>query len=73
MRAIAIERGIDPAFNMAAVDLATQMILDLCGGEASEVVVAGKVPDVSRAYKLDPARVQSWWAWISRKASSARR
>jgi phenylalanyl-tRNA synthetase beta chain len=53
------ERGIDPAFNMAAVDLATQMILDLCGGEASEVVVAGKVPDVSRAYKLDPARVQS--------------
>ena len=53
------ERGIDPAFNMEAVDLATQMILDLCGGEASEVVVAGKVPDVSRAYRLDPARVQS--------------
>ena len=53
------ERGIDPAFNMEAVDLATQMILDLCGGEASEVVVAGKVPDVTRAYKLDPARVQS--------------
>ena len=53
------ERGIDPAFNMPAVDLATQMILDLCGGEASEVVVAGKVPDVSRAYRLDPARVQS--------------
>ena len=53
------ERGIDPAFNMEAVDLATQMILDLCGGEASHVVVAGKVPDVSRAYMLDPARVQS--------------
>ncbi|QYX57683.1 phenylalanine--tRNA ligase subunit beta [Roseovarius sp. SCSIO 43702] len=53
------ERGIDPAFNMEAVDLATQMILDLCGGEPSEVVVAGEVPDVSRAYRLDPARVQS--------------
>ena len=53
------ERGIDPAFNMEAVDLATQMILDLCGGEPSEVVVAGKVPDVSRAYRLDTARVQS--------------
>ncbi len=53
------ERGIDPAFNMEAVDLATQMILDLCGGEASQVVVAGQVPDVSRAYRLDPARVQS--------------
>jgi len=53
------ERGIDPAFNMQAIDLATQMILDLCGGTASELVVAGQVPDVSRAYKLDPARVQS--------------
>ncbi|PSL19080.1 phenylalanine--tRNA ligase subunit beta [Shimia abyssi] len=53
------ERGIDPAFNMEAVDLATQMIIDLCGGEASEVVVAGEVPDVSRAFKLDTDRVQS--------------
>ena len=53
------ERGIDPAFNMPALDLATQMILDLCGGEPSERVIAGQVPDVSRAYKLDPARVQS--------------
>ena len=53
------ERGIDPAFNMDALDLATQMILDLCGGEPSSVVTAGEVPDVSRAYRLDPARVQS--------------
>ena len=53
------ERGIDPAFNMDGLDLATQMILDLCGGEPSSVVTAGEVPDVSRAYRLDPARVQS--------------
>lgn len=53
------ERGIDPAFNMPAIELATQMILDLCGGEPSELVVAGEVPDVARAYKLDPERVQS--------------
>ncbi|MEQ8895969.1 MAG: phenylalanine--tRNA ligase subunit beta [Roseovarius sp.] len=53
------ERGIDPEFNMEGHELATQMILDLCGGEASNVVVAGEVPDVSRAYRLDPARVQS--------------
>ncbi len=53
------ERGIDPAFNMQAIDLATQMILDLCGGTPSELIVAGRVPDVSRAYRLDPARVQS--------------
>ena len=53
------ERGIDPAYNMQAIEDAAQMILDLCGGEASDVVVAGEVPDVARAYKLDTDRVQS--------------
>ncbi|MCA0871673.1 phenylalanine--tRNA ligase subunit beta [Seohaeicola saemankumensis] len=53
------ERGVDPEFTRDGLELATQMILDLCGGEVSEVVVAGKVPNHARAYKLDPARVQS--------------
>jgi phenylalanyl-tRNA synthetase beta chain len=53
------ERGVDPAFNMEGHALATRMILDLCGGEPSEVVVAGAVPDTARAYRLDPARVRS--------------
>lgn len=53
------ERGVDPAFTPEGLELATQMILDLCGGEASEPVIAGQVPDTSRAYTLDPARVIS--------------
>lgn len=53
------ERGIDPAFNAPAIELATQMILDLCGGTASHIVTAGQVPDVARAYPLDTDRVQS--------------
>ncbi|RFP87006.1 phenylalanine--tRNA ligase subunit beta [Rhodobacteraceae bacterium 63075] len=53
------ERGIDPGYNRQAIEDATAMIMELCGGEPSEVVIAGEVPDVSRAYKLDPARVQS--------------
>ncbi|SMO58732.1 phenylalanyl-tRNA synthetase beta subunit [Thalassovita litoralis] len=53
------ERGIDPDYNMQALDDATQMILDLCGGEPSNVTVAGQVPDVSRAYRLDAQRIQS--------------
>ena len=53
------ERGVDPAFTLDGLELATQMILDLCGGEASKVVVAGKVPNHARAYRLDAARVQS--------------
>ena len=53
------ERGVDPAFTSEGLEMATSMILDLCGGEASNVVVAGKTPDTSRSYTLDPARVVS--------------
>ncbi len=53
------ERGVDPAFTLAGLALATQMILDLCGGEASTIVQDGAPLDVSRAYKLDPARLIS--------------
>jgi phenylalanyl-tRNA synthetase beta chain len=53
------ERGIDPAWTPVGIEAATQMILDLCGGEASDVVVAGELPDHARAYKLDTDRVQS--------------
>ena len=53
------ERGVDPAFTLPGLDLATQMILDLCGGTPSEIAVDGAVPDVSRAYRLNPARVIS--------------
>ena len=37
------ERGVDPAFMLRGLDLAGAMVLDLCGGEPSEVTVAGKV------------------------------
>ena len=53
------ERGIDPAWTPVGIEAATQMILDLCGGEASELVIAGTLPDHSRAYRLDTDRVQS--------------
>ena len=35
------ERGVDPAFTIPGLELATRMVLDLCGGEASEVVAIG--------------------------------
>ncbi|HZD92150.1 MAG TPA: phenylalanine--tRNA ligase subunit beta [Pseudolabrys sp.] len=35
------ERGVDPNFMVPGLELATQMVLDLCGGEASEITVAG--------------------------------
>jgi phenylalanyl-tRNA synthetase beta chain len=53
------ERGVDPAFTPEGLEHAVRMIVDHAGGEASEVIMAGAVPDTSRAYKLEPARVIS--------------
>ena len=53
------ERGVDPAFTPEGLDRAVAMILEHAGGEASEMVVAGAVPDTERAYPFDPARVVS--------------
>ncbi len=53
------ERGIDPAFTETGAEIASRMILDLCGGEASTLVVAGKVPDTARSYLLRKDRVKS--------------
>jgi phenylalanyl-tRNA synthetase beta chain len=53
------ERGVDPAFTLPGLELATQMILDLCGGEAGTVVQDGAPIDTTRSYQLNPARVVS--------------
>ncbi|MDW4549611.1 phenylalanine--tRNA ligase subunit beta [Defluviimonas sp. D31] len=53
------ERGVDPAFTLPGLEMATRMILELCGGEASDVVMDGAVPDTARAYRFDPKRVVS--------------
>ncbi len=50
-------RGVDPAFVVPGLELATKLILDLCGGEPSEVVVAGQAPANPSAFAFDPARV----------------
>jgi phenylalanyl-tRNA synthetase beta chain len=53
------ERGVDPEFTPVGLELAVRMIVDHAGGEASQLIQAGKVPDTSRTYKLNAARVQS--------------
>ncbi|MEM8691951.1 MAG: phenylalanine--tRNA ligase subunit beta [Pseudomonadota bacterium] len=53
------ERGVDPDFTPEGLELATRMILEHAGGEPSEVVRAGEIPNHDRAYRLDAAQVQS--------------
>nr|WP_213393857.1 phenylalanine--tRNA ligase subunit beta [Yoonia sp.] len=53
------ERGIDPAFTPEGLEHAVRMIVDHAGGETSELIIAGAVPDTSRAYRLDAQRLIS--------------
>ena len=46
------ERGVDPAFMLPGLELATRMVLELCGGTASEIVVAGHVPAADRVIEF---------------------
>jgi phenylalanyl-tRNA synthetase beta chain len=51
------ERGIDPALMLDAVEAATAMVVDLCGGEPGEVTAAGNVPVWQRAATLRFERI----------------
>ncbi len=52
------ERGVDPEFVVPGMELATKLILEFCGGEPSELVIAGKAPEWRRAIGFSRARVQ---------------
>ena len=50
------ERGVDPAFLDDGIDIATGLVLELCGGTASEVARAGTPPTEQRTISYDPAK-----------------
>lgn len=52
------ERGIDPAFALPGLELATRLVMDLCGGEPSQVVVAGAEPDTRRTIDFPLSEVK---------------
>jgi phenylalanyl-tRNA synthetase beta chain len=51
------ERGIDPALLPDAIELATRMVIELCGGEASDIAEAGTPPEWQRTATLRFARL----------------
>jgi phenylalanyl-tRNA synthetase beta chain len=53
------ERGVDPEFVAPGLEIATKLVLDLCGGEASEIVAAGAAPEWRRSYILREERLAS--------------
>ena len=51
-------RGVDPASLVPGIEQATALILALCGGEPSDVVLAGQAPAARAAVAFDPAFVE---------------
>jgi phenylalanyl-tRNA synthetase beta chain len=51
------ERGIDPAFLVTGLEIATRLVLDLCGGEPSDLVVVGEQPKPPARVSFRPSRV----------------
>jgi phenylalanyl-tRNA synthetase beta chain len=54
------ERGIDSQLLPAALDAATAMVIELCGGTPSQVTAAGAKPDWRRRAKLRFERLKSF-------------
>ena len=51
------ERTVDPEFTAQGADIATQLILDICGSdnsEVSELLITGEMPDVTHNVLLSP-------------------
>ncbi len=53
------ERGVDPAFLDAGLDLLTGLILEICGGASSVVVRAGAAPAASKVVVYDPTLAET--------------
>jgi phenylalanyl-tRNA synthetase beta chain len=53
------ERGVDPAFLDDGLAILAGLIIDVCGGEASEVLRAGQPPTEKRAITFDYARTKA--------------
>lgn len=53
------ERGVDPSSTLPGLEAATQMVLKLCGGEASEIIISGKAPDLTAPISFHLSRVNA--------------
>ncbi|GAW42145.1 Phenylalanine--tRNA ligase beta subunit [Brevundimonas sp. SH203] len=51
-------RGVDPVSLTPGLELATRLILDLCGGEPSDIVFVGEPPASPSPFAFDPAHVK---------------
>jgi phenylalanyl-tRNA synthetase beta chain len=66
------ERGVDPEFVVPGLELATSLVLEICGGSPSKVTVAGKPMRANKDFKFDTRRV-NWLSGLDLPASEIKR
>ena len=52
------ERGVDPSSVLIGIDRASELISEICGGEFSEVIVAGKIPQEQNIINMSLERIE---------------
>jgi phenylalanyl-tRNA synthetase beta chain len=52
------ERGVDPAFCLPGLELATRLVVQLCGGIASQLALAGRIPQAGRRIMFPWSKVK---------------
>jgi phenylalanyl-tRNA synthetase beta chain len=52
------ERGVDPDFVVSGLELATELVVELCGGEPGKIEIAGKAPKPNAPFKFDPSLIE---------------
>ena len=54
------ERGVDPQSVSIGMDEATKLIMELCGGDASEIIYDGKIPLNKKQIIFDTNKIESF-------------
>lgn len=53
------ERGVDPESVAWGIKVGTRLVTELCGGEASEIVTCGEIPDITKPVTLRHSRIRA--------------
>jgi phenylalanyl-tRNA synthetase beta chain len=53
------ERGLDPEFVRPGIEVATRLVIELCGGVPSEIAISGAVPAWQRSHRFRPDRART--------------
>jgi len=52
------ERGVDPSFMIPGLELATRLIVEICGGKPTDILIAGEVPQPKTTIEFPMSEVK---------------